>query len=291
MGMKALLKKAALLVAVVLLPAAVHGQNADQAPAEMKVLQDLLVGKWRFTSSNGMTRTMDRQLVLNGYFVQSEVFSYQGQPTNRKIYGYDAKEKVYRAWWFLPGAGVRAPLAMEFTGTWDEDSKTLTLTADRDKTSITNTIRLVDADTQDVTVIMKGADGRVLQESVGKATRLALGPLDITEITPANAESAGWEIDAEVKERHVSFTVSVPAPLRDGTRTAHLNIGSNRKLVASCTLGLRRINGEEVYEFALLQESVSDSVFVLVPAGEAQGGDLRAARVRLGPFVDAAKAQ
>ena len=168
--MKCLLPTTALLVVAVLPPDVVRGQDSTEPPTPMSVLERL-VGAWKFTSTKGQSRPLERELVLDGHFVQSKVFNDQGKPLNMKMYGYDAKRAVYRTWWFIPGGGAKAPMAMEYTGTWDEGTQELVFTCKEKDFSIVNTIRLLDEKSQAVTVVVKDAGGRVVNRTEGKAVR------------------------------------------------------------------------------------------------------------------------
>lgn len=167
--MKCLLPTTALLVMAVLLPVVVRGQDPSEPPTGMNVLEKL-VGTWKFKDTKGQSRTLKRELVLDGHFVQSKVFNDQGKLLNIKMYAYDAKKKAYRNWWFIPGGGVKAPVAMEFAGTWDESSQTLTFTWKEEGFSVVTTTRFLDEKTWAVTVVAKDA-GKVVNRTEGKAIR------------------------------------------------------------------------------------------------------------------------
>jgi hypothetical protein len=158
------------LVVAVLLYGVALGQEATDQAAALKVLEKL-AGTWEFTSSRGMSRTVKREVVLNGAFILCKVFSDAGAPLNIKMFGYDAKEKVFRTWWFLPPRGPRPAGTMEFTGTWDDGSKTLTLTAKRDGYTLVNTTTFVDDKNHAMTVTVTNPAGKVVNRTEGKLVR------------------------------------------------------------------------------------------------------------------------
>jgi len=168
--MKCLLPTTMLLVVALLLPVVARGQDATEPPNGKKVLEKL-AGEWKFTSAKGMSRTVKRELVLGGDFVQTHVFSDQGTPLRIKMYGYDARQKLYQAWWFTPGRVARAAMTMEFTGTWDEATKTLTLTAKKQGFTLVNTMTFLDEKTHATTITVTNADGKVVNRTEGKLVR------------------------------------------------------------------------------------------------------------------------
>jgi len=157
----------AFLAALTCLP---HVAGAEDARPPSEVLEGL-AGTWQFTSDKGTSRTVKRTLVLGGGFVQAEVTSSDGEPLNIKMYGYDATENVYRAWWFLPGRGRRQAGTMEFTGTWDEASKTITLKAEKQGFTLVNTMTFVDDKSHTMSITVTNAAGKVVNRTEGKLAK------------------------------------------------------------------------------------------------------------------------
>ena len=167
--MESLLRTTALLVATALLPIAVRGQNAaGQEPAGKAI--EKLVGTWRFTTADGNVRILKRQSVLGGAFVESKVFDEQGKLQNIKMYAYDPKQGVYRNWWFLSGRN-RTAVTMEYTGTYDEATHTLSFTAKRGAFEIVSSTRFVDGKSHTVSVFVKDAQGKIVKQTDGKSVR------------------------------------------------------------------------------------------------------------------------
>ena len=94
--MKCLYRVLVLVVVVALLPGVVRAQGVVEPPAETKVL-GRLVGTWKFTSTNGLSRVVEREWILGGHIVHSKVTNHDGRPSNHKMYAYDAKMKAYQS--------------------------------------------------------------------------------------------------------------------------------------------------------------------------------------------------
>jgi len=157
------------LMVAVFLPIAVQGQDAAGSVAAGKALERL-VGTWKFTSADGIVRILKRESVLGGAFVESKVFDEQGKLQNIKMYAYDPKQGVYRNWWFLSGRNGM-PVTMEYTGTYDETTRTLSFTTKRGAFEIVSSTRFVDEKNHAVAVSVKDAAGKVVKQTDGKSVR------------------------------------------------------------------------------------------------------------------------
>ena len=82
---------------------------------------------------------------------------------------YDSREKVYRNWEFAsPGNFPETEIA----GTWDEAAQTLTWKAvGKDQATYTKTIRFIDKDTYEQTIVNEDPDGKILLDAKSNATR------------------------------------------------------------------------------------------------------------------------
>jgi hypothetical protein len=109
--------------------------------------------------------------------------------------------------------------------------------------------------------------------------------LVVNEVTPENAQKLDWKIEAFEKENHVYFTVQLPAGVLSQNRTAHLAVRQNSELMASCLLGLHKVEGSERYEFVVSKECLQESVFELGSKELTLNGDTY--RIYLRKFVKA----
>lgn len=146
-------------------------------PTELKVL-DRLVGKWRYEWESKPTEgepkgskgagTSTNDWILDGWFQQHKGKGDVPPHEILEVWTYDAQTKTYRAWGFMaPGANH-----YEATGTWDEESNTLTYHGKGPGNVTTvSTMRFIDKDNRVGTRVAKDAAGKVVQDTRFKLTR------------------------------------------------------------------------------------------------------------------------
>jgi len=144
---------------------------------ELKVL-GLRVGTWEgtmtvkpaeLTPDGGESKfTEVVEWILNGRFIRGRAVQ-DGKVEHMWLCTYDARQKVYRLWQFDSFGNF--PMK-ETTGEWNEinDSMLWKHTVEGGYTS-TQTIRFVDQNTYEITIVDKGPDGKVYLDLAGKAVR------------------------------------------------------------------------------------------------------------------------
>jgi len=149
-------------------------QAMADVPSEMKVLERF-VGTWKLDLT---TKTADgrevkvkgfatSKLVLGGRYLEYVVITNPGEQEVYSLFTYDETKKKYRSWYFN-SSGQQS----EWSGTWDEATKTLTRTADLRRGNTGKiTSRLLDDDTSEFSLVGKHRDGKVFVEINGKLTR------------------------------------------------------------------------------------------------------------------------
>jgi hypothetical protein len=166
------------ILAVVVMSASVAlGGEGPAKPPELKVLQRF-VGAWDaetvskpavWTPKEVREKYVEvRELVVDGWFVEGKGRSADGKAALFSwMMTYDPTKKEYREWLFLAG-GVSA----EWSGPWDEAAKTFSLTGDAGG-GITSklTVRLIDKDRMEFSIVAKGRDGKLYQDGKGTLTR------------------------------------------------------------------------------------------------------------------------
>lgn len=155
-------------VAVVSLSVAVTVGRADDVAdvsPELKVL-DRGLGNWLHTCTNLKAEWTPKQTqftitgsytrILDGRFVQGKGKSSDGH-TFLQVETYDAERKCYRRWFFQSNGHTS-----EDIGKWNPDTKTMTWSHSMggNRTS-TQTVRYLDANTYESSVLVKDRDGTV----------------------------------------------------------------------------------------------------------------------------------
>jgi len=100
------------------------------------------VGEWKFDGNlNGnpfLKGTAESKFILDGSFLQQhlDLRSPNGDDILKLMFlrTWDAKRQQYRSWSFAPGGD-----SLEWTGSWDADSRTMSWKAERDQDSYTLT--------------------------------------------------------------------------------------------------------------------------------------------------------
>jgi hypothetical protein len=146
-------------------------------PAELKVL-DRLDGKWRYEWESKPTAgdpkgskgagTSTNEWILDGWFQQRKGKGDDGRHEILEVWTYDGRTKTYRAWGFMaPGANH-----YEGTGTWDEESGTLSYKGKGPgDVTFVSTMRFIDKDNCEATRVARDAAGKVVQDARFKLTR------------------------------------------------------------------------------------------------------------------------
>ena len=145
-------------------------------PDELKTLERF-VGVWSTETTIRVaewTPKADKQKGVTKYewivgnrFLQSRGSSDNGKFHDSEIMTYDPESKAFQSWYFD---------SMGFTGDsvgqWDEKSQTMTWTGDvGDGGKLINTVKFVNKDTQEWTLVAKAVDDTVLLNMSGKLTR------------------------------------------------------------------------------------------------------------------------
>jgi hypothetical protein len=147
--------------------------NADPPP-ETKVLERF-VGTWRMDqtmkTADGREITLTgfatHKLVLGGRFLESTSVSNPGEHQVLQLSIYDDKQRIYRSWYFDSNGQ-----SGEWKGTWDNDSKTWTQTANLGHGhTATSTFRFVDDATIASSLTGRRSDGTLSVEIRGTFTR------------------------------------------------------------------------------------------------------------------------
>lgn len=150
-------------------------QSMADVPAEMKALKRS-VGTWKIEQT---TKTADGQevkvtgytttrFVLGGRYLEYVTHTNPGEQESLGIFTYDEAKKKYRSWFFT-SRGQHS----EWSGTWDEKTKTLTRTAKLQRgNTATATSKFVDDDTMDFSIVGRRPDGRIIFELKSTSTRL-----------------------------------------------------------------------------------------------------------------------
>ena len=80
---------------------------------------------------------------------------------------YDVNKKAYRSWSFRTGG-----LSFEMSGQWDEKTKTMTLQDMVGDVTVVATMRFLDKDTREVTVLARNPAGKIYLDSSSNLTRI-----------------------------------------------------------------------------------------------------------------------
>ena len=166
---------ALILIAVSLaLPHEGAGQSPPKPP-ELKVLERY-IGTWKYEFVSKAAEwnpkefrysgTTTNTWILDGHFQQHKSKHDTGEE-GVDILTYDVRTKTYRMWSF-----DSAGFSNEFTGVWDENSKTLTSKCDiGDGIVIVLTMRFIDQDHRELKSVAKDGNGKVYIDIQGKLTR------------------------------------------------------------------------------------------------------------------------
>jgi hypothetical protein len=136
---------------------------------ELLVL-DRYVGSWRFASTDpdrpAMTGVGRSWWVAGGRFLASE-FTTSGGYAGFILRTYDPVAKVYRDWQFGSTGGVQ-----EAVGRWEGKTSTLTVEAKRPNgMTVVMENKFVDADTVELTHVVRDKTGAIVNQSKSKMTR------------------------------------------------------------------------------------------------------------------------
>lgn len=164
----------ALVAGCAMLPSPAATQPPAKPP-ELKIL-DKYAGTWKFEGVespaewtpkevryNGITVN---QWVLDGWFQHHKVTFGDGRE-GIDIITYDPRKKVFRQWNFMS-----LGLYSESLGTWDEQTQTLTFKSDLgDGFGAVSTMKFLDKDNREATLIVTDVQGKVYLSSMSKLTR------------------------------------------------------------------------------------------------------------------------
>jgi hypothetical protein len=155
------------------------GQQAWAAdspkPPELNVLEKF-VGVWDceiitkpavWTPDEKREKAVEvNEMALDGWFLHGCSKTRDGKTIAILMNTYDPTQKKYRIWRFV-GHGCE-----ELTGSWDEKTNTLTITADAGHGITTKAaFRIIDQDHREYRVVAKDGDGKVYMDIEGKVTR------------------------------------------------------------------------------------------------------------------------
>ena len=150
-------------------------EQPAKAPGPQAGIPELLVldryaGSWRFASADpdrpAMTGVARSWWVAGGRVLANE-FSTSGGYAGFILRTYDPVEKVYRDWQFGSMGAVQ-----ESVGRWEE--KTLTFTVETKRPNGMTVVmenKFVDADTVELTHVIRDKAGAILNQSKSKMTR------------------------------------------------------------------------------------------------------------------------
>ena len=173
--MKRLPPVIAVLGAVLVMSSDVRGQQSDAPPPEMKILRRL-TGNWQdetlskvaeWTPEETRTTTTSKvNATLGGRFILSRIFDNEGKLSGIHMFTYDVARQAYRQWFFDSNGA-----AVESSGKWDASTNTLTLTNQQEGIAGAMTVRFVDRDTIQWSIVSKDRQGKVYLDIQGKSTR------------------------------------------------------------------------------------------------------------------------
>jgi hypothetical protein len=109
-----------------------------------------------------------RKLVLDGWFVEGKGSSEDGKADAVLwMMTYDVARKEYRVWIFVTGG-----FSAEWSGQWDEATKTCSFTGDAGNGITSKGIaRFIDKDHEEFRLIATDSDGKVYQDVKNTMTR------------------------------------------------------------------------------------------------------------------------
>jgi phage terminase large subunit-like protein len=159
---------------VIALAAATATAQPPPKPPELQVL-DRTAGTWDFVltakkaewtpNENKSTGTSVNEWVLDGRFMEHRTKFDKSESV--MMMTYDANKKAFRQW-----AYDSQGYANEATGQWDEKTQTLTFTGNlNENVTAVTTMRFVDKDTREATMVAKDKSGKVYLDIHAKITR------------------------------------------------------------------------------------------------------------------------
>lgn len=166
-----------LLLVVIMLGIPSNSQSAEPpSKSPEQAVLDRRLGNWRdvYTLSKAPwtpeekrgTAELTAKRILGGRFIQV-VEEHSDKTSATAILTYDEQQKSYWAWWFSSEG-----YASEATGVWDADTNTMTWTSRSRGSPTTVTIRFLDADNYEWTVLVKDPAGKILYRKEVKTTRV-----------------------------------------------------------------------------------------------------------------------
>jgi hypothetical protein len=164
------------LCAVVSAAVALGGEGPPKPP-ELKILERF-VGTWDvesvskpavWTPKEVREKGVEvRKLVLDGWFVEGKGSSEDGK-TDAVLWmmTYDVARKEYRVWIFVTGG-----FSAEWSGQWDEATKTFSMTGDAGNgVTYRTTTHFIDKDHYEFHLMATDRDGKVCQDVKNTLTR------------------------------------------------------------------------------------------------------------------------
>jgi hypothetical protein len=175
-------------------PVTLHTQPTDpRRPAEMNVL-DRLVGEWRNEITVSVagpdtkveTVRVKAEPILGGRFIEKVETNDLTGASDYTLNWFDTDAKKYRTWFFNHAGSVT-----EFTGTWNEATKTLTWNSADGRLEGRWTFK--GDDLREFRYLTKAADGKVVNEAVGKSVRQVRDiPRTVADVLPFMA--GAWKV-------------------------------------------------------------------------------------------------
>lgn len=143
-------------------------------PPELKMLERY-IGNWTTETvkkpaewtpkEERMTGTLTNEWLLDRRFVQQRGKESNGME-HVQMKTYDPQRKQYRLWHF-----DTAGTAADSTGKWDEDSKTMTWSSERNGITGTNVVRFVGNDAIEWNLVAKDRGGKLYLDMGGRFSR------------------------------------------------------------------------------------------------------------------------
>jgi hypothetical protein len=141
-----------------------EGKVLDQWAGDWNVEVESDPGEW-VPQPGKFEETKGAKWILDGRFLEESIKNPRGEA--RTVFGYDPQRSAYRLWYFNSD-GVLG----EWTGEWDEKSKTMNWTSDMgDGIDAKASTRFNDRDNYDFEITIKGANETVLMHLKAKHTR------------------------------------------------------------------------------------------------------------------------
>lgn len=174
--MKAIFSVCLLLIGLGYLPFCCQGQEGSPDVLER------FIGTWDEEAISKPTEQNPKETkvtslstvrrVLGGRFTLAITRSQPGNHETIQLGTYDAKAKEHRSWLFSPQGNTA-----EWTGQWDEETKTLSGNADLGEgTTAQRKIKVVNQDALEWSLFVKGKKGEVVADVHGKSVRRKTPP-------------------------------------------------------------------------------------------------------------------